>query len=53
MKVCRYIEFFLIRDIVAFFETIALKEAHILRYLHNNSAVLIPKFQNQASVFNT
>ena len=39
------------RHIVAFFETSVLKEGHNLRYLHNNSAVLMPKFQNKAIMY--
>ena len=35
------------RDIVAFLETSVLKEVRILRYLHSNSAVLLPKFPNK------
>ena len=38
------------RHIAAFFGTNVLKEVRISRYLHNNSAVLIPKFQNKAIV---
>ena len=39
------------RQVVAFFETRVLKEVRILRYLNNNSKVLIPKFQNKAIVY--
>ena len=38
------------RRALAFFETSVLKEVCTLRYLHNNSTVLIPKFQNKASL---
>ena len=38
---------------VAFFETSALKEVSILQYLDNSSAVLLPKFQNEAIVYYT
>ena len=41
------------RYIVVFFETRVLKEVRILRYLHNNSVVLILKFQNKAIVYYT
>ena len=44
LKVCRYFEIFVNCQIVVFFES-ALKEVLILRYLHNNSAVLILKFK--------
>ena len=44
---------YLSRHIVALFETSVLKEVRILRYLHNISAVLIPKFQNKAIVYFT
>ena len=37
--------------IIAFFQAGVLKYVCILRYFHNNSAVLIPKFQNKASFF--
>ena len=39
------------RQVVAFFETSVLKEVRIIRYLNNNSAVLIPKFQNKAIAY--
>ena len=42
LKVCCYFEIFFNPHIVAFFETSVLKEVCILRYLHNNSAVLLP-----------
>ena len=42
-----------IRHIVAFFETSVLEEVRILCYLDNNSAVLIPKFQNEGIVYFT
>ena len=38
--------------IIVFFETNVLKEVRILSYIHNNSAVLIPKFQNKAILYN-
>ena len=41
------------RHIAIFFETRALKEVRILRYLHNIIAVLIPKFQNKAIIYFT
>ena len=41
------------RYIVVFFETRVLKEVRVLRYLHNNSVVLILKFQNKAIVHYT
>ena len=34
--------------IVAFYETSVLKGIHILHYLHNAIAALIPKFQTKA-----
>ena len=34
-----------------FLETSVLKEVHVLRYLHDNIAVLIPKFQNKEIVY--
>ena len=53
VKVCRYLEIFFSRHIVAFFEASVLKEVHILRYLHNIGAALISKFQNKAIVYLT
>ena len=44
LKVCRYFEIFVNCQIVVFFESV-LKEALILRYLHDNSAVLKLKFK--------
>ena len=39
------------RYIVAFFETSVLQEVHILRYLRNGSAMLIPKLQNKTLAY--
>ena len=39
--------------VVVFFETSVLKEVHILHYLHNTSAMLIPMFQKNAIVYYT
>ena len=41
------------RHIVVFFETSVWKEVRILRFLYNNSAVLIPKFQNKAMIYHS
>ena len=54
-KVYRYLDLFS-RHIVAIFETSVLKEVRILRILFprcsaNNGEVLIPKFQNKATVY--
>ena len=37
--------------IAAFFKTSVLKEVRILHYLHNESVVLIQKFENKAMVY--
>ena len=50
IKVYCYLKVFLNTHIVTFFEASILKELSILRFLHNNSAMLIPKFQNKAVV---
>ena len=38
-------------DIAALFETSLLKKVGVLRYLHNKSALLMPKFQNKDIVY--
>ena len=39
------------RHVVTFFKTGFLKEICIVRYLHDNNSVLIPKFQNKVAVY--
>ena len=39
------------RHIAVFFKASVLKEVRILCYFHNNSPVLIPKFQNKANLY--
>ena len=47
IKPYRYSESYSNRHITAFFERNVLNKVRILRYLHNNSTVLIPKFENK------
>ena len=48
----RYSEGFSNRHVVALlFENSVLKEVRILRYLHNNSTMLIQKFKNKLAKF--
>ena len=46
-------DIFFSRHMAAFFETNVLKEVHIFRYLHDNSALLLLKFQNKAILYYT
>ena len=46
-QIYRYSEGFSKHHVAAFFERSVLKEVRILSYLHNNSTMLIPKFQNK------
>ena len=46
-KVCRYSESFSNHHAAVFLERSISKEVYVLRYLHNNSTMLVPKFKNQ------
>ena len=46
VKICRYSVGFPYHHAAAFFESVS-NEVRILRYLHNNGTMLIPKFKNE------
>ena len=46
-QIYRCSEGFSNHHVAAFFERSVLKEVRMLRYLHNNSTMLIPKFKNK------
>ena len=50
VNVCCCLEVFLNQHVVAFFEKSILRDVRILHYLHNNSTILMPMFQNKATV---